>query len=445
MYIYDQIVQKGLDNRYKSDVIMSNISLNQRYVARFVIEAETPVAIGTGEVVSMTDQTIATNSKGVPYIPGTALAGVIKQGYLSGRLEDDKFGSDKYRSRIIFSEGEYIGAFNNEENKTLRQHVRIGSNGTAADTAYFDHEALIAGSRFYFEIEYQGQETEIVEDKCFFEALCTKLFSEGLRLGSKTRSGFGFFSVKDCRLRHIDLREDLKIYIDKTSNLNDSFWEKEGVLRINVESKSKQTDNVISVHLKPENFFLFSSGLGDEEDIHLDFVPRKENVLIWKKDGTSELKEMYVIPGSSIKGALLHRTAFHYNLLAGKHQLAEENDAVKSLFGYVDGNKAKAGVVYISDVFVKVRDKRPDEKKLAHVLIDRFTGGAKAGALFFEKVLHNVNFTINITLDRSKIDCKYALEAFDRALEDLKKGILPLGGGVNRGHGTFIEIENNKE
>ena len=37
----------------------------------------------------------------------------------------------------------------------------------------------------------------------------------------------------------------------------------------------------------------------------------------------------------------------------------------------------------------------------------------------------------------NNVDKNKALEAFETALTDLCKGYLPLGGGVNRGNGTF--------
>ncbi|MDO9578464.1 MAG: hypothetical protein Q7J16_11310, partial [Candidatus Cloacimonadales bacterium] len=81
------------------------------------------------------------------------------------------------------------------------------------------------------------------------------------------------------------------------------------------------------------------------------------------------------------------------------------------------------------------------------VAIDRFTGGAKAGALFDEKVITQknvINFEILVNQNAYEIDnIKTAFEkdkvqyAFEKTLADICTGMLPLGGGVMRGHGCF--------
>ena len=69
------------------------------------------------------------------------------------------------------------------------------------------------------------------------------------------------------------------------------------------------------------------------------------------------------------------------------------------------------------------------------------------GALFSEEVLYSPenSFTLELLLYKAAItedkkdkeDKEKALKAFETALTDLCKGYLPLGGGVNRGNGTF--------
>ena len=81
---------------------------------------------------------------------------------------------------------------------------------------------------------------------------------------------------------------------------------------------------------------------------------------------------------------------------------------------------------------------------LNHVKIDRFTGGAVTGALFSEEVLYapELSFTFELMLYDTTIkeEKENTLRAFETSLIDLCKGYLPLGGGVNRGNGTFKGI-----
>ena len=80
-----------------------------------------------------------------------------------------------------------------------------------------------------------------------------------------------------------------------------------------------------------------------------------------------------------------------------------------------------------------------DEKILNHVAIDRFTGGAKPGALFSEKVTVGRGQTLNIEIqvNHSRVEKEEegrdAITVFEESLQHLCCGLLPLGGGVQRG------------
>ena len=139
------------------------------------------------------------------------------------------------------------------------------------------------------------------------------------------------------------------------------------------------------------------------------------------------------------------------------------------LFGYEENREEdgkqiavqKRGNVLISDIIENSITKQ-NENTQVHVSIDRFTGGAKSksGALFTEKNIFGEEmppFEIRLLKDTQGIE-KAAKEvvsalpkplqdgfldkvnaAFDAAINDLKKGLLPLGGGTSRGNGIFVE------
>ena len=136
---------------------------------------------------------------------------------------------------------------------------------------------------------------------------------------------------------------------------------------------------------------------------------------------------------------------------------------MKALIGYItkgsDEEKTERGNVIISDVIQKKDEEK--EKSLNHVAIDRFTGGAIDGALFSEKVIYgkpenSETFPYSITLKINKkafLD-KMVKPALIEVFKDITSGMLPLGGGVNRGHGVFtgkvyengkLIIENGKK
>jgi len=49
-----------------------------RYIARIIVEAETPLAVGSDNQQEDMDSPVAKDFNGLPYIPGTALAGWLR-------------------------------------------------------------------------------------------------------------------------------------------------------------------------------------------------------------------------------------------------------------------------------------------------------------------------------------------------------------------------------
>ena len=462
-------------------------AIDYRFLARIIIEAATPLAVHAGEKVVQTDAIVIRDVNGLPYIPGSSIAGVIRHAWKdAGNDVDELFGFQKNTmlvekgepdgmgSRIIFSEarilnsqGQVVDGLKPDEigkdpllcqyaDLPIRQHVRINHRGVAADSGKFDEQVVFVGTRFCFEIEMIGNKSETET----FNQLLAILNQSTFRLGGGSRKGFGKIAVKEIRSRELSISD--KHYLKKSSNMEGSKgW---------YEKKSHEFDNSNQQYqcylLRPEDFFLFGSGFGDDD---ADMTPVKEQKVTWT-DGKGELTAYeYLIPASSVKGALAHRTAFHYNQIRtdeqgnpdpfyadGKTQEEIEahagtnNEAVRLLFGCEGDEKGEGkqrGNVLISDMFIKTAQ----DKTLNHVAIDRFTGGAIDGALFSEKAAYwhsndesDYPLRLEILIDEKNIDKmdktkvkEKALKAFNMALDDLCNGLLPLGGGVNRGHGIF--------
>ncbi len=437
-----------------------------RHLARVIIEAKTPIAVGSGEKDVITDALVATDVNGLPYIPGTALAGVVRS--MIGEEKSRKYfgyqeGSKKGQgSEIIFTEakilnskGEVIDGLNikaiddellmNYKELPIRQHVSISDKGVAKEHGKFDEQVVFAGTRFCFELEMVSGEKEDEN----FKTILAQLLDNTFRIGSGTRNGFGEVEVVDLKTKTLDLKksDDLEKYLEKSSALNSDFWSKDYSKPERITNTNDWTEYKLT--LQPDDFFLFGSGFGDDE---ADMTPVKGKKVIWT-DGKGELKDNFVlIPATSVKGALSHRVAFHYNKLKDfcvrekdgefvrdeDAECGNNNIAVQTLFGYESqGEKIQQrGNLIFSDI---IEQKNIEEKILNHVSIDRFTGGAIEGALFTEKT----SFGKGQTFEMSVLAKKDALKdndvknAFENALKDICSGMLPLGGGVNRGNGVF--------
>lgn len=338
----------------------------------------------------------------------------------------------------------------------IRQHVRIDHRGTAVKNGKFDEEIVPKGARFCFEMELMGEE----DCQELMDKILTAMLSDSFRVGSGSRNGFGKIAVKEIRQRCLNLinSEDLKLYLGKSSSLAEE-WEGFKPYSVNHQQESDNTTYTLKLH--PTDFMFFGSGFGDE---HSDMTFVREPVIVWSDDNKADIIQrdcVILIPASSVKGALSHRTAYHYNKKQGAFadKIAQDeleaytgkaNDAVLALFGSEGNNKDKKksrGKVLFSDVTIEKKASL-ETKVLNHVKIDRFTGGAVDGALFSEEVLYTTTdeeIELSLMLSHSVTNHE-AIEAFEEAMKDICRGRLPLGGGINRGNGTFTgSLTKNQE
>ena len=450
-----------------------------RLLSRITLEALSPLVIGSGNKNIKTDTVVAKDVNELPYIPATTLAGLIRHSlpeeeqrrWMGYQTKEESYGSQLILSeaKILSEDGKPIDGLSNKEDAVkqlcyqlpIRQHVRINHQGVAEKNGKFDEEIVPKGMRFCFEMELMSEE----DDNEIMDKILSTIQSNGFRIGSGSRSGFGQISIVSILHKKLDLStpKDLKLYLSKSSSL-ENIWKG---FEPYTPAVNTNTDYIsYELTLQPTDFMLFGAGFGDE---HSDMTFVREPVIQWDNDDRAsiiEKEKVVLIPGSSVKGALAHRTAYHYNKLKGcfadgksaeelQEHVGKQNDAVKLLFGSEGdkrGKDKKRGNILISDV-IQIQTKELEKKVLNHVKIDRFTGGAVTGALFSEEVLYapKVSFTLEILLDKAAItelkenkedkennvDKNKALEAFETALTDLCKGYLPLGGSVNRGNGTF--------
>ena len=485
---------------------MQTTKYNHRLIARVTIEAETPLAVGSGKKSILTDAAINRDANGLPFIPGTTLAGLIRHAIdeeLANRLmgfikkEKDKNGEYEVEgSRLIVTEAKLLnrngkaidGLLNLEtacddedraflkdfKHAPIRQHAKINHRGVTEDKGKFDEEVVPKGARFCFEMELMANpqnKEELAEYKQNFEDLLGILVADGFRVGGKSRNGFGKIKVVDeaCLYRELDLSlpADLDLYLNKSASLAEE-WGGFEPLKLEKPQESRYTRYQLKIN--PKDFMFFGSGFGNE-DVDHSYI--KERFITWDGDGNSgrwnSQDNSLVVPASSVKGALAHRTAYYYNKECGifaenlspedfNKYVGKRNKAVFALFGS-EGNEdepqptevptgertdgKRRGHVLFADI-IKHRKGQTDKKIHNHVKIDRFTGGAIDGALFDEEALivhpdepEKLVLELLVDVDERINKDQYIIQAFEKALKDVCEGMLPLGGNVNKGYGQF--------
>ena len=421
---------------------------NYRFVAQITLEAVTPLKTASGQSDFFVDAPVLKDWNGLPMILGTSIAGVLRKEFQESEA-DEIFGQDN-GSRVLISNAHLLDEtqklhstlgispksdfLQKYENLPIREHTAIDERGVAKERSKFDEEVVFAGSRFKFEMEFLGDKEE---DEAIWQRLLSLINSPLFRLGGGSTKGFGEIKVVSCFESSYIIGKD---YQDKPSDLNIQ----KGIDVKDTIQKSNQEYTIYKITLEPDSFFSFGAGFGDDE---VDDIPVTEEIAKWDKEKGYFSDKQILLPASSLKGALSHRVAYHYNRLEEnfadnipveefENYIGENNLAVATIFGASKGHQyEKKGKALFSDMF---KEFKSDEVKIFdHVKIDRFTGGAIDSALYNEKVIAKKDkWEIEIVLvDDLNDNIK---EAFKATLEDLCNGLLPLGGKVNRGHGIFV-------
>jgi CRISPR/Cas system CMR subunit Cmr4 (Cas7 group RAMP superfamily) len=447
-----------------------NPSKSIYHMAMVTLQAETAHGIHSGGSDQVQDVVLLRDVNGLPAIPGTSLAGVLRHLFQArhGRDDTDRvFGfagqQDSHSSAIQVgwafahdsqnapAEGirEDVGTDPvlcelAKPHPIIRQRVRLDARGTAEDTGKFDVSLVPAGTRYSTLLGFWSDGTQA--DERAWQSVLELLYSQDFRLGHGTRSGAGAFSVQAMHGQSWDLKtpEGKNGFVDRPRTRVDA--------RKLPPADSEVSDSGLQVTLKLQSEAGWRIGGGDLAigfgDESPDMLPQTEWRLEWKNDQASIGQRLGLLPASAVKGALLHRFAFHFRCLQGQWvdasgpESPHEAQAVKDLFGYAgeQDEEGQAGLVIIDDLYLE----NMETTTQMHNKIDQYTGGVMTGALFQEGLLWKTPLTLTIRLQSNErlhqLSASHR-EALNRTLEDLCAGRLPLGAGGSRGQGVFLATE----
>ena len=449
---------------------MSRLNRHYAHVAQVTLEALTPLSIKADDADPTLDVRLVRDARGLPTLPGTSLAGVLRHLYARSGTHDGHlppveqvFGaahgeSEQTASALTVSFGyvhdagdrplrgpiqqlpdapaddEVLALLQNVA-PVLRDQVAINEYGTALDKAKIDRSALPRGTRFTFEMVFYSDSV----DRTLLEHLVSLLHHPLFRLGGLTHRGFGAVSPVRTVLATFNLAEQLREW----HSWRHTPWHERRGEAIQAQKPAADLHHV-RLELEAEDFWRVGEGeqpLG-RYDKAPDLCPWHEPVIQWNGHQAQLKRKQVVVPASGIKGALRHRTVFHYLRLTGGHdadawQAAQQ--AMQPLFGsQADhaGGTGGRGALVLDDIYL---EGTPRPHVLMHNAIDRFTGGVRRGALFAEEVLWKDRLTLNLWLKPVALDAPLR-EAFQCALNDLAEGRMNLGADFARGHGFFRAV-----
>lgn len=464
--------------------------LSQVHIARLVLEAVTPLSIGTGNPDGVFDTALVRDANDLPAIPGSSLAGVLRSMWTQehgaesaqqvfGFQHKDQGQTSRLRvgwGHLLDSQGRaasglllgkaaerlrqdalFADALRQRAEPMHRNRVRMTHRGAAADTGKFDRSVLPAGHRFAVELRLDASADD---PPALWDQLLALFTHPGLRLGGGTRAGLGRMRCVGVYAGHFDLRDPTRARALGALGADPSSTRGLSPVALTPRAAQDWIDATLSLEART----LWRIGQGDLPLAHTgdkapDLLPVTERRVRWQGDRASlDTQRELLIPASSVKGVLAHRMAFHARRHAGvwaEALTADQADAtqppaeVLALLGSIkDSSRAAqaergwAGCLYIDDAYLTP----PRAASLMHNSIDRFTGGVREHMLFEEQNIHGGRIELRVALDLRRLRAAAALHgvsieaiqrAFVAAVADLCAGRLALGARSTSGNGFF--------
>ena len=433
-----------------------------------------------GDETGVADMCLLKDRDGKPFIPGASIAGAARSflarqrkswkkykdggegkalkrffgGHIQRNLTQSKKDKDTM-SALIVSDAACVSE---KINSSIRDGVSIDiKSGTAKTGAKYDVEVVERGTEFELSMQCIIRQAD-EEDDCdlteWFLALLHSFQQGEVRLGARTRRGYGRGKVVDWEIRDLcmDCPQDI------TAWLHDDPWTRP---ESDLTPRPLKSDQRRYFRIEA-NFRLHTSLLIRSSSLE----PEAPDMIQLQSVGKP------VVPGTSFTGAFRHRAALIADTL-NWHRKQEDQDAVCEMFGPVheqqpiktqeDTDQTNRGES-VQGVSEKGSDETQEKKLWAsrvlieerlvkevelrwqdRVAIDRFTGGSLDGALFNEKPayplsLHELtepNIQLILTLEEPD-DAEIGLLLL--TLRDFWSGHAALGGETSNGRGTLKGI-----
>ncbi len=422
------------------------------------LELESPMIIGNGSAMH-TDNDLLLDASGQPYIPGSAISGVVFSSLLGNSgMQDEEikqlFGEHKNKngkkiehrqSMIIFHD-----ALLKEDSRvdiSIRDGIEINDcTKTAKNESKYNYEVLNPGATFVFRMEILLREQfshlnieQFVDDML-------KMMEDDFRVGAKTSRGMGKLVLKNAyekilKFNHQKTSESLKAmeeYINfdwknigeleeksqkrKPEKKLQSMGKLEKKSQSNVEKNAKYRSpyTVIQVPLVIQSTLLIRDYFLNNFDVDCQQLT---------VDGKA------VIPGSAWAGVFRHK-AKEFLL-----ELSDEATAQRvtiEIFGeekeHTNVKKSRIILEEASDQSSQNNQNKSKLKEVTRNKIDRFTGGVLDTGLFSERVAVSGKFNLTLRLKNAQ---DYEIGVLLLVIREIQNGLVALGGTTSVGRGTF--------
>jgi CRISPR/Cas system CSM-associated protein Csm3 (group 7 of RAMP superfamily) len=429
---------------------MWSAAMARGVVRRVVVEAdlvlETPAHLGNGDGDDLTDMVLLTDPRDgrTPLLTGASLGGALRAHLRSterGHRSQREFIAERTSLTALLFGGQrgddageqsplLIGdALGTSSGVELREGVRLDpASRTAEEDKLFDLELWPAGTAFLLRLELlirQQEETAWMK-QALFTALAG-LQDGSITLGARKRRGYGRVGVRRWRAREYDLAKpvDLLDWLDHVplpavTDLAAVLGADSSLLQ------DRRKEFRLRAMFRLNGSLLIRSG-GGKDDQGPDMIHLHSR----QRDG----KQRPVLSGTSLAGSLRARARRIAETCCPAQALA----LVEGIFGREMIGDVQPCASRL-DVEEHVVEEAETDLVQNRVSIDRFTGGARATALFNQQPAFGkagTRLTVGLTLINPE---DHEVGLLLHLLKDLWTGDLPLGGEASVGRGRLAGL-----
>ncbi len=392
----------------------------EKYYYELLFTQRAPLRVSAG-FGTETDSDIIKDRRGLPFLPGSGIAGVLRCEF-DKNTADELFGKvekngEMKESRILVSDA----VLPDEAAVRISRRDGVGLN---------ERKTAIRGAKYDFEVaEADKPYRAVIEltDESYADALrkvLARWAGHGVSFGARTTRGYGLMDVK-VREHKFVFPEELDQWLRFDPFSADAFandvppaMAEDTTGDLLVVRAELSMDGSFSVRTNT-SALAASGGL----TVTPDTVPMENR------------EERPVIPGTSWAGAFLH----HMRTLASDLKMEDDvKETVNALFG-TGGSEKRRSLIRFSETEIVGSERMV----VTRTAIERFTAGPRNRALFTSEVAVGGTGELVITLPASTAEPLKALLGV--ALFDLDWGLLGFGGenGIGRGGATITKLTVN--
>lgn len=404
----------------------NNAAIRGRITVKGILQLDTPLLIAEGASSNERgglDIHVLQNRDGVPFIPGTSLAGVLRSAVKDDNVRNLLFGTideeNPQQSAVLLYDVLLANA-----KIGVRDGVSIDPvTGTAIKGYKYDYEVVEKGAKGDFYAEIVLRQIHVEQKEALTKELrhLCRLLCNGFHVGALTTKGFGLVRMAQIDIDCYDFSnpDNVAAWLAPERKPAVMHWDESDFLEADQDHPRYAADDFMI----EADFALTGALIVRDADGAMTRDDNKSIAAVMKKSGGA-----YIIPGTSLKGVLRHRAAYIL------HALGMGRESADDLLDSFMGTTAVRSRFVVEETIIDA-EAHPQTRNR----IDRFTGGTIKSALFstepvWRKTEGGSSVTLCFGVHRAR-DWEAGLCVL--LLKDLWLGRIAIGGEKSIGRGTL--------